>query len=337
MATSNVSITTSWTLVKTGPTLLPLTISTPTIEIELSISNTTPLDTLVGGTLSKAKPYSVLLPLGQNLYARSKNGTITIVLDDGVGSISANSFFSDDIGLNISKGNVLGHSAEFKFARSNAITTTESVVWDGGGDYHWLTSAEKMSIVSTSTEDAVGGTGAITLIIIGLDADFAPIQETITLTGTTPVITDNEYLRIFRAIVLTSGTDSATTDANKGDITVTGNISTELVAKILIGNGQTLMSTYTVPAGKTAYLGAATFGAGEGKQCTFKAKLRNAPQASGGAFSVKYDIPIYESAFYAAFKTPFKIPEKSDTCFTAKTTVGTIDASVSYEMILVDN
>lgn len=242
-----------------------------------------------------------------------------------------------DFFLGISRGNVIGTTSEFKFARSSLISTTESVVWDGGGDYTWITTAEKLSIVSTSTNDTGAGTGARTLLVAGLDSDYNVQSEVLTLTGTTPVITELLYIRVYRALVVTSGTDSAAADANDGIITITGDSSSTVLARILAGNGQTLMSTYTVPAGKTAYITGATFSAGEGKQCTFKAKIRNGPQTDNGAFSVKYVIDVFESSFFASFKIPLAVPEKTDACFTALTTAGTIDASVSYGLILIGN
>jgi hypothetical protein len=244
---------------------------------------------------------------------------------------------SADFGLEIAKGNIKNYSSEFKFARNEDITSTEQVIWDAGGDYVWLDTAEKMLITSSSGLDVFDGTGARTGVIFGLDNDYEQISELFTFTGATPVLTDNSYLRVHRVLVLTSGTNSAVTDANKGIINVKGAVSTAVTfAQIKIGHGQTLMSPYTIPAGKTGYITGASFSAGEGKQCTFRGKIRNTP-TSDGSFSIKYILDLFGSAFTASFTVPLKVPEKTDMCFTGQTTQTSIDASASYGIILIDN
>lgn len=241
-----------------------------------------------------------------------------------------------DYYLEIAEGNITDTDTVFKFGYNNAVGTTEEVVWDKGGTYTFLTSAETMDIVSNDANDNSAGTGARTMIVQGLDSDYNEIFDVITLTGTTIVTTPKSYLRVFRAYVVTSGTDSPTQDANEGTITIKGTTTSTLQAQINPREGQTLMCVYTVPAGKTAYITGISFGVGKAKECLFRGKFRN---GVGGAFSVKFSKQLFESAYTGDLKVPLAVPEKIDMCVTAQNTdvSGTVEADASWGMILVDN
>ena len=241
-----------------------------------------------------------------------------------------------DFFLNISRGKIPGFSTEFKFGRSIAVGAIESIIWDGGGNYTFLTVAEKMDIVSDDPLDTALGTGARTIVIYGLDANFEEILELVIMDGTNIKTTQQSFIRVFRSLVLTSGSNDPIDDANKGNITITGHDSSILQAKMLDNNGQTLMTVYTVPAGKTAFVTGASLSCGQGKQCLFKAKFRNGP-TSEYAFSIKFSLDLYQSSYFGTFATPLRIPEKTDALWTAQTSSGTIEAAASYGMILVDN
>lgn len=114
-------------------------------------------------------------------------------------------------------------------------------VWDGGGLYTWPTSAAATTIVSASTDDDAEGTGAQTVFVQGLDANGALLSETATMDGTSAVTLSGEYLRVFRAYVVSAGTG----ETNAGNIQVKHGAT--VLAQITAGYGQTLMAIYTVP------------------------------------------------------------------------------------------
>lgn len=226
----------------------------------------------------------------------------------------------------------------FKFGRSAAISSTESVVWDGGGTYTFQPAAETVEAVSTSAEDNGTGDGARTLFILGLDADYNEVSELIVLNGLTPVVTTQTFLRIFRAIVVTSGLPSLIGDANLGVVTITGSDSTLKVAEIVVGNGQTLMTVYTVPANRTLFITGVSASVGEGKSANFKFKFRNGADPATNAFSVKYTLELFESPFTSPLSAPLRIPEKTDMAVTAATLLGgTLVGSVAFSGYLYDN
>ncbi len=143
-----------------------------------------------------------------------------------------------------------------KFGHSNAIGAEEETVWDGGTTYTFLTSPSTLSLSSTSTNDASAGTGARTIQVYGHTSDNIEQDETLTLNGVTPVYTATKYLRIHRMIVRSGGTIAAnngTIYAGTGAVGTSG-VPANKFAAILVGENQTLMALWTVPAGKIAYM-----------------------------------------------------------------------------------
>lgn len=239
-----------------------------------------------------------------------------------------------DYFLDVSKGAVANTSTIFKFGRSVAITSVESVIWDGGGTYDFLDSAEKLIIVSDDTDDTLLGDGARKLVLFGLDSNKDQITEVIEMDGTTPVVSTLDYLRIFRALVLTSGVNDPVADSNEGTITVTTQGTSSLQASVLPREGQTLMCVYTVPNGYTGYVTGLSASAGQGKQILFKGRFRNGPDNSY-AFSTKFTIDLYQTSFIGDLKVPLRVPEKTDIVISATTVSGTVNGSASFGIILI--
>jgi hypothetical protein len=147
--------------------------------------------------------------------------------------------------LQVARGQVDGHTAINIFGFSTAVGSTAlGPVWEGltvsGGAYAYPSSAAALVLVSDSASD----TSALSIQIQGLDANYAPLTETIAMNGTTNVTTTNSFLRI-NLMTTTNG-------LNVGNITA--KISSTTYAKINAGIGQTQMSIYTVPKGYTFYL-----------------------------------------------------------------------------------
>lgn len=103
----------------------------------------------------------------------------------------------------------------------------------------------QMSIVSTSAQDGVGGTGVQSIRFRYLDVNLIEQEEAITLNGTTPVLTAATDIRWVGEIhMLTYGAGKAFA----GDVTVT-NAGTRYKF-IPAGNRTTRSSVFRVPAGK---------------------------------------------------------------------------------------
>lgn len=123
-------------------------------------------------------------------------------------------------------------------------TGSEEVVASFGGPINIMTTADTLDVVSTSTDDDAGGTGATLVQIIGIDADFNEIEEFVTMDGTTAVTTANSYLGVNRAFVIASGSSNV----NVGDINITDTAGTVgIQSQIPAGSSVTQQCIYHTP------------------------------------------------------------------------------------------
>ena len=152
----------------------------------------------------------------------------------------------------ISFGNIPSRQGWTAFGRDLDVDTgTAQVVRSSGGTAEPVrTAASTISIVSSSAADDVGGTGATSLIIYGIDANYLEVLEIINLDGTTPVTTTNQLRAINRVAVYNSGTGRR----NAGTITFTHVTDSAAIWEIPIGISVTESSVYTVPANKIAFI-----------------------------------------------------------------------------------
>lgn len=121
------------------------------------------------------------------------------------------------------------------------VDTGTEDIWSGGGGFPWPSAAAATKVNSGSNNDAAAGTGARTIRIIGLDAGFQVLEETVTLNGTNDVNCVNQYFRILKAYVLTAGSGGV----NAGAISILQGVT--LRAEIPTAMGRTQMAVFTAP------------------------------------------------------------------------------------------
>lgn len=119
-------------------------------------------------------------------------------------------------------------------------------VWPQGGQIAFPAAAAVVSIVSDSVLDTLGGTGAQSLTVIGVDANLDIISELVNLDGLTPVTTTQLFLFVQTAILATVGS----TEINQGLITFT--IGAALCNVIAVQKGQTQACAAIIPNAQTA-------------------------------------------------------------------------------------
>lgn len=208
-----------------------------------------------------------------------------------------------------------------KFGKALDVDSAVSTdVWDGADGTtstdEWVppTTARTHDIVSTDANDdgSPAGTGAHTVEVQGLDTNWNPQTETVTLNGTTNVATANTYLRIFRMKVMACGSGGG----NAGIITATAQTDATVTAAIQAGNNQTLMAIYTVPNNMTAYITSyyASFIGNTPATTTGNVRLLVADtQATGAPFQLKHIQGIVGGDRIAhEFRPYFKVSEKHD-------------------------
>jgi hypothetical protein len=150
--------------------------------------------------------------------------------------------------LQVALGRVYNATSYQVHGENPDVDTGTEDVWSQGGTWAPPTAARVHAIVSSSVNDAGGGTGARTMQVWGLNAAGSEVTETVALTGQVPVNTANSYLYIRKMRVLTAGSGGT----NAGVITATATVDNTVSSAIPIGLGESHEATFMVPSGYTA-------------------------------------------------------------------------------------
>ncbi len=223
-------------------------------------------------------------------------------------------------GLDAARGIMGNVEAVNIFGFNRAVGTSFETLWNNGGSYSFLSAEQQLSVVSTDAADTMD------VLIQGLDGDYNEVTETITLDGTNAVTTTNSFLRVNNAVILSG--------ENAGDIT--GSYTTTDVFFIEAGIGTTQACVYTVPAGHSLYLFRIDLTSGTvtgNKYLTY----RNRIDSENGRV-----LRVAEATWQTGMQSfdrqvPFKIGEKTDFQFEAKSSGSSNEVSIFIEAILVDD
>lgn len=214
----------------------------------------------------------------------------------------------DQFSISIAFGYVPGWRNYRRFGMNDKIPSNGNTVdmWPSATRRTLPTAAATAEIVSASSDDSAAGTGARTVVIQGLDANYVEIEETIILNGTTPVVSTLSYLRINRAFCDTAGTDRS----NDGDIDIS--VGGDLQCLIEASEGESQIAMDTVPAGHTLVVKSIGVGVGRmGGNSSATVSLSARAPAADSSWHVLSDFYLYNGQ---SFVTPpgstIFIPEK---------------------------
>ena len=229
--------------------------------------------------------------------------------------------------LNIAAGITTQLANVHKFGAVVTTSATYDTVWSFGGAYTFPSSAGIITVISTSNKDAPGQTGALTVRLEGLDANYNEVEEDFTLNGTVGVAGTVEFLRTHRAYVLTGNNDNN----NIGNINFTHSVG--VTCQIAAGMGQSQVAFYTIPAGKSGYL--RSFAATMNKNQENTVRLFQ-KKPDGGVFRLASELNLYNSNMHTTFSIPLYFTEKTD--LEVRTYTGS-NATVSsmFDLLIVDN
>ena len=126
-----------------------------------------------------------------------------------------------DYNMEVLKGNVPGSTMVSILGHDEALTTTRTTVHPTATTLNIEQSGihatpALVKVASTSGNDISAGSGAITVLLIGLDASGNAQSETIALNGQAEVTSANTYCSISKLRVLTTGA----TNWNEGSLWV---------------------------------------------------------------------------------------------------------------------
>lgn len=206
------------------------------------------------------------------------------------------------------------------FGFNTAVGTVYETIWNnGGGLYAFPGSALTMSCVSDSAED----TGSI--LISGLDENYQEIYDVVTLNGTTPVTTTNQFFRINSANILSG--------SNVGNITISNSGTTYAYIGAGLGTHQAIV--YTVPAGRSLYIHQVTFNSGTVNPNKYLVS-RASVISSSGVVSRFWE-STYQKDIYFDLRVPFVIREKTDFTLEAKSSSGENELSIYMGAVLLED
>lgn len=228
--------------------------------------------------------------------------------------------------LQIARGQITGHSTVNIYGFGSAITTSTIPAWENATAYTFPVAATTMNLVSTVNTGA--DLSGSTILIQGLDANYAAISETLALTGTTVAVTTKSYLRI-NSIIVTAG-------APTGVITLKDLTNTTTYAQIAASFGRSQMSIYTVPAGNTFYLSRIdAYSAANGNSADY-ITYSNTTYSSTGVVQYTQQAPFVGN-YHAQRVMPRPFLQKTDIVLRFKTSANTYAVAVAAEGYLIKN
>ena len=164
--------------------------------------------------------------------------------------------FDDSGGGNIIVGNSGGILCQGTLnSPANNCPTYQFVSSVPNQSLYFPTSAETLSVVSTSSEDATGSTGIHSVLISGLSGAGASQSETLSLTGTTPAISVLSYLRVNTI----NSTSVGSNFGARGTITFINTTSLVLMEQININKNRIESCKISIPSGSMYQITGAQF------------------------------------------------------------------------------
>lgn len=243
-----------------------------------------------------------------------------------------------DFFISASAGIIPGVTVLHKFGSNSACSTSEEGIHSLGGAIPFTSSADTVRVkAGGNANDTAAGTGARTIVVSGVDANFATSSETITLAGgSASASTTASFMRVTRAFVSGAGTYGA---ANAGDIIIQTTGGTDLI-QIDASKGQSQTTLFTVPAGKTGYILGYQGNSSSAKPNTIKFFIRNSADDVTAPYS-PYRIQSTRSelsgSFDEQFRVPLRVTEKTDIWATCLMTTGAGSADVEYDVVFYNN
>lgn len=231
----------------------------------------------------------------------------------------------------VAEGDIAGHTLLRKLGRAPGVSTTLIDVCVTNAVIPMIGAEMQMSLKSTSANDDgnPAGTGAQIVSIDYLDDAYVEHTEDVTLDGTTWVDTvASDFFRIQSMHVKAAGTGGLAA----GTITLVDKATRAIIYdQIDVGYNRSLRCLWTVPAGKTAYISAWSWGASSGASESAEFQLK--AMVHEGALSTLWygqDIAmIQDGSDHRDLSSPIKVPATASIKVSVKGS-GSLAATASF-------
>jgi hypothetical protein len=207
----------------------------------------------------------------------------------------------DDMAVSVAVGHQNGWRILRKFGMDDGVASGTQEMWPVGTPRVLPTAAAVVSILSDDPADdeVAVGTGAWTVTIEGLDANYDERTDAVTTTAS--------FFRINRMYCVTAGTG----EINAGNISAS--IGGDLQAYIEADEGQTHQTHYTVPAGHSFVVNASIVGVGRMGGSTDLHVLSQIKLAGADtAWRTISDIYLWDGSSHSNFGSVVLVPEKTE-------------------------
>lgn len=231
-----------------------------------------------------------------------------------------------------------GYTTWNKFGYNGDIDIGTETVWSVGGLFIPIVTARTLSVVSTDVGDdgSPAGTGANSVIIYGVDANWNTQTVVVTLNGTTPVVTTETWLGVNRMSIYLAGSSKT----NLGTITATATTEATVQAQMPIGAGTSQHAFFFVPADHQAlmdwlYITLVKNAGGTQPLLTTKAWVTSSVSNCTYEVFRDYINGSVENNTELRPSQPFIVGEKSLIEFRATTDVNNTEVAIRFSLILV--
>lgn len=211
-----------------------------------------------------------------------------------------------DYRQDVARGLIANESPVVIKGYNSATSTTNEPIWaQSGTTYPQVTSAQTLTISSSSLNDTIAGTGAQIVQVKYIKfSDLTEVTTTVNMNGMSAVTVSADCYAVneVRVVQVGSGLSNAGT-IYAGDGTVTLGVPANILSTVVAGSNAAQQAIYTVPSGKTLDL--VSFRLSPSVLSIIQLRLK--PSKSSAMLTIEYDIPLVQSVSFES-QYPISIP-----------------------------
>ena len=271
------------------------------------------------------------------------DGVIRSELGESVVNPDTNAVQTEDILLRIATGDVEGFDVVHKFGTGVLTNTMEPITQSGF--YRVPSTITSLEFVSDDADDTYLGTGARQITLTCVNSTWQEEILVINTSGTTPVQLPQSCYRVNRWKVSSSGSyANQNVGSHEGELTIRESGAGQIWS--IIPNspfpvGQSEIGIYTIPKGKTGFLLSKNMFADTTKTADLFFYARCNTDDTTSPYTGTMNLVEREIGLTGGHNIEYQIPKgpfvgPCDIGFMGMVSVGTADASVEFELVLVD-
>jgi hypothetical protein len=225
-----------------------------------------------------------------------------------------------DYGVDVARNNISGESVVVIKGFNNATSTTNEPLWaQSGTTYPLPTTAQTLTVSSSSANDTLAGTGAqIVQVRYVRYSDLVEVTANFNMNGQTAVNINVDGYAVNDVRVVQVGSALGNVGVvYVGYGTVTAGVPASILSTVVIGSNAAQQAIYTVPASKVLELNSFRFSPSVLSFIQFKLR----PSKLSGFVSTEYDIPLASNIAFNSV-APSQIPSGYQIQFWARTNAG---------------